>query len=150
MKHWQKTKLLFLILFVAGCGGQAKAPKDAVAVVTPPIDATQSGTIQGTVNFSGKVPPRRKFRISGNPECSVLSHGDIYSEEFVVTDGNLQNAIVYIKEGLENYKFPIPKESVLLDQKGCQFKPHVIAIQAYQPIEILNSDPTMHNVTTPN
>ena len=75
-----------------------------------------------------------------------MIHDKLLSEELVVTNGNLQNAIVYIKEGLENYKFPIPEESVLLDQKGCQFTPHIVAIQKYQKIEILNSDPTLHNV----
>jgi hypothetical protein len=35
---------------------------------------------------------------------------------------------------------------VTLDQKGCRYIPHVFAVRVNQPIEILNSDPTLHNI----
>ncbi len=137
---------LLLILLLAGCGQNGSQPANSVQTVTPPIDVAQAATIKGVVRFEGAVPKARKLRISGNPECSMLAHGDLFSEDLLAENGLLQNAIVYIKEGLEGYQFPIPKESVLLDQKGCMFIPHVIAIQKYQQIELLNSDPTLHNV----
>ena len=34
----------------------------------------------------------------------------------------------------------------MFDQKGCQYKPHVLGIQTGQELEVLNSDPTLHNV----
>ena len=33
-----------------------------------------------------------------------------------------------------------------LDQKGCRYTPHVFGVRAGQPLEISNSDPTLHNV----
>lgn len=141
------NKLFVLILFfIIGCGGKIEAPKDAVQTVTPPIDTATAGTLQGTVFFKGQAPKPRKLKIAGNPECSMMVHGNLYSEELVTSNGKLQNAIVFIKEGLEDYQFPIPEESVLIDQKNCTFVPHVVAAHKYQKIELLNSDPTLHNV----
>jgi hypothetical protein len=34
----------------------------------------------------------------------------------------------------------------MLDQKGCRYIPHVLGIMAGQPLRVLNSDMTMHNV----
>jgi plastocyanin len=53
---------------------------------------------------------------------------------------------VYVKDGLGNLKFPVPTTPLVLDQKGCQYRPHVFGVQAGQPIEILNSDATLHNI----
>jgi plastocyanin len=65
----------------------------------------------------------------------------------VVGDGGaLKNVFVYVKDGLGTLRFPIPSTPVVLDQKGCQYVPHVLGIQVGQNLEILNSDPTLHNV----
>ena len=34
----------------------------------------------------------------------------------------------------------------MLDQKGCQYVPHVLAVMVGQPIIVKNSDPFLHNV----
>ena len=53
---------------------------------------------------------------------------------------------VYVKDGLGNYYFDTPTEPVKLDQKGCHYTPHVFGIRIGQPLEIINSDDTLHNV----
>jgi hypothetical protein len=37
---------------------------------------------------------------------------------------------------------------VVLDQNGCQYKPHVMGIMVGQPYKILNSDGVLHNIHT--
>ena len=42
--------------------------------------------------------------------------------------------------------FPAPKNPAVLDQKGCQYSPHVQGIMVGQAYKILNSDGILHNV----
>ena len=64
----------------------------------------------------------------------------------MVNNGALQNAFVYVKDGLGSYYFDTPTQAIVLDQKGCTYTPRVFGVRAGQPIEIVNSDPTLHNV----
>src|SRR5262249_982087 len=41
---------------------------------------------------------------------------------------------------------PAPATPVTLDQRGCMYLPHALALQLGQKLRILNSDPTTHNV----
>jgi plastocyanin len=56
------------------------------------------------------------------------------------------NIFVSITSGLPDKQWPTPKEPVILDQKGCQYHPHVIGVMVNQPLRILNSDGILHNV----
>ncbi len=56
-----------------------------------------------------------------------------------------QNAFVWLKSGVQG-DFPPPRTPVVLDQQGCTYHPHVIGIQVGQPLEIVNSDETLHNI----
>ena len=57
-----------------------------------------------------------------------------------------RNVFVYVKDGLGNYMFDPPTTPATIDQKDCRYHPHVFGMQVGQPLEILNSDPTLHNI----
>jgi plastocyanin len=67
-------------------------------------------------------------------------------EQYVVSGGKLANVYVYIKAGATPSTVSGSATPVVLDQKGCKYTPHVIAVQQGGTVLFKNSDPTMHNV----
>ena len=72
--------------------------------------------------------------------------GNNTAETIVVDGGNLANVFVYVKDGLGNRTFDVPKDAVTIDQQGCKYHPHVLGVMAGQNIEIKNDDQTTHNI----
>jgi len=106
-----------------------------------------SATISGTVAFSGSAPAQERIKMDADPQC-VLQHTEpVTKQEIVVNpNGTLQHVFVYVKQGLEGRTFPTPSQPVILEQQGCLYHPHVFGVQVNQPLQILNSDSTLHNV----
>ncbi len=106
-----------------------------------------AATVTGKIAFEGQAPESQVIKMDADATCKLAHPEGAKSEEVVVnSNGTLKNVFVYVKEGLSSQKFDAPKQSVVFDQKGCQYSPRVLGIQVGQPLEILNSDPTLHNV----
>ena len=107
----------------------------------------EAGIITGKVSFSGTAPVPQKIAMDADPVCAGLHLEPIFTEDVLVNpNGTLQNVFVYVKEGLEGKSIPTPAEPVTFDQKGCHYTPHVFGIRVNQPLEVVNSDATLHNV----
>jgi len=107
-----------------------------------PIDPATVATVNGTVKFDGTAPKASKIDMSQDPGCK----GTNEAENVVVNGGDLANVFVYVKDGLGNRTFDVPKDPIVLDQKGCQYHPHVLGVMAGQTVQIKNDDPTTHNI----
>ena len=131
---------------VAGCGGSPPPPP--AAKPGKPVDPATAGSISGRVTFKGEVPPAEVLRMGSDQACVQGAGPNPVSDAVVVSsDGALKNVFVYVKEGLDpGYGFDVPAAPVVLDQKGCVYAPRVAGLRVGQPIEIVNSDPTLHNV----
>ena len=116
--------------------------RDAAELSAP----QNAGAISGTVRFTGKSPERLPIDMSMDPACS-MSAGQNLSEQYVVNGGKLANVFVYIKSGIEP-STSSTGQPVVLNQQGCRYVPHVIAVQQGGSVEFRNSDPTMHNIHT--
>ncbi len=112
------------------------------APAATPIDPATVATVNGTVKFDGAAPKPAKIDMSQDPGCK----GSNEAENIVVNGGDLANVFVYVKDGLGNRTFDVPKDPVVLEQKGCQYHPHVLGVMAGQTVQIKNSDPTTHNI----
>jgi plastocyanin len=133
---------------LVGCGGgQQPAP----AATTPPpnalrVDTSKAGSLTGRVLFDGPAPVNPPIKMSADPSCIAANPNGATADLYAVHDGGLDNVFVYVKDGLGNYYFDTPTEPVKLDQHGCRYTPHVFGVRAGQPLEIVNSDATLHNV----
>ncbi len=106
--------------------------------------AMAGGTISGKVKFEGVAPKRATLDMAADPVCAAAHSAPVLAENIVVTDGALQFAFIYLKTVSGTH--PAPGEPSIIDQKGCQYLPHVVGIQVGQPMKFLNSDQTLHNV----
>ena len=147
----RSTSLLLLtVLAITGCKHEA-APKSAETVqsspAAPAVDPATAGTITGVVHFDGKAPARVPIDMSMDPACAFSKDPNL-SEQFVITGGKLANVFVYVKSGITPSQAPAGAPPVVLDQKGCRYLPHVVAVQQGGSVQFRNSDPTMHNIHT--
>ncbi len=122
-------------------GAPVGAGPEAVKFDPAPRAATL-GTIGGTVLFRGAPPPRVPIDMSQDPACAFAASPNL-SEQVIAEKGKLANVFVYVKGAP---RFNKPAMPVHVDQHGCRFVPHVVAIAAGGTVEFSNSDPTMHNV----
>jgi plastocyanin len=132
--------LILAIAFGANCGKEG--PTAPAAPLWKP--SGNEGNISGVINFTGAVPAPRKLDMSSDAKCE----GENFLDEVVVKDGKLQNVFVFVKSGLPQATFETPANEATLDQNGCKYVPRVLGIQAGQPLKIVNSDQTTHNIHT--
>jgi plastocyanin len=100
--------------------------------------------VTGTVTFEGKAPALKPVAMAGDPMCAKKHTGNVENEALVLGPGQtMANVIVSIKGATGGTAKTAP---VVIDQQGCQYKPHVAAVQVNQPVKILNSDGLLHNV----
>src|SRR4051812_13111575 len=120
----------------------------AAAALCAGLGSFSYGQITGTITLDGKPPEAKDIDMSGVKECAA-AHADPVADPTVTADdkGNLANVIVSIKkeEGQE-LGGEASKEPAVLDQKGCMYEPHVLAMMAGQEFSIKNDDPFLHNV----
>ena len=113
------------------------------------VSAAGGGSITGTVKLSGTAPHMRGIDMSKDPYCVKQHENSPVSMENVVVgagDG-LQNVVLYISQGLTgNEASAVPSTEPTFDQKGCQYIPHVLALDANQKFKVISSDQTTHNI----
>jgi len=119
-----------------------------VAATMWPGLAVAASSINGTITFDGKVPPLKPLAMDADPACAKKHSAPVPNEMLVLGNGNtMGNIMVWVSKGLPAGKtWPAPKTPVTLDQKGCQYVPHVQGIMVGQAYKILNSDGILHNV----
>jgi plastocyanin len=108
------------------------------------------GQITGSVKLDGTPPEMKKIDMSSNPQAAAMHKDPVFEEAVVAGDkGELANVVVSIKaaDG-QALKGDIPKNPVVLTQKGCCYFPHVVACMVGQDVSIKSEDDLLHNVHT--
>jgi plastocyanin len=145
------SPLAAALLFIAGCHQSGTSAPPTTATQPPThyfvVDPAQAGSISGKIRFTGKVAARKPIDMSEEPACVEAHKGKAYDESLVVgSGGSLANAFVYIEKGLEGKVFETPATPIVVDQRGCWFRPRVLGIQTGQVLQVVNSDPVTHSI----
>src|SRR3989454_12441905 len=114
--------LAVALCLLAACGRDQSACT-APRTVTP-LDPAATGTITGTVTFAGPPPAMKPVALGGDPQCAIQHQGPVLAGDALVHDGKVENAFVYVKDGLETRTFAVPEAPVTIDQVGCLSQPH--------------------------
>jgi plastocyanin len=113
----------------------------------PTSAAPDAASITGVVKFKGTAPKPTRIDMSADPFCAQAHSSPVTTEDVLAdANGDLENVVVYISDGLGAATFPIPDQPAVMEQKGCQYKPHVLAMRAGQKLNVVNSDSTTHNI----
>ena len=141
-----KTLSLILLLITIACGSAAPPPPPTGGGKT--VDPATTGTLAGRAVFTGAPPAIETLRMTTDKACVAGAGPNPQSDAVLIAaDGGLKNVFVYVKQGLDPaYSFEVPPAPVVLDQKGCIYTPRVLGVRVGQAIQMVNSDPTLHNV----
>ncbi len=139
--------ILLLALPLAGCRQTSSSAPARATHPAPMTSASAAGGVSGIISFTGKTPPRVRLNVSADPGC-YQANLPSYTEQVVVNHHHLANVYVYIKSGAPSLPASAGTPPAVLDQRGCTYIPHVVAVQRGGSVEFVNSDATVHNITT--
>ncbi len=101
--------------------------------------------VVGTVRLRGTPPTLSRIDVSSVRECATRHPLGLPDESIVANDqGLLRNVIVYVKGPV--YAGNGSPVETSIDQVGCRYVSHVIAMRVGQRLRIKSSDPFLHNV----
>jgi hypothetical protein len=140
----RKTLLMAVTIYFLlglGIGGDSLAYEE--------IEVTDGGTITGKVSWQGEVPSLEPLAITKNPEvCDHEGTGNKKSPRLIVSaEGGVKNTVVFLEEisqgkPLNKLAGKLPR----LDQKNCEYDPHVIIAPVKKKLEMVSSDDILHNI----
>lgn len=116
----------------------------AVALLAvAPAFAGSTGSVTGTVRIAGKPPTRPLLPVFKHEE--VCGKGVVDDRLVVSQAGGVRWAVVTIEGVPAGTPSAVTDPSVVLDNVGCRFSPHVLVAEVGQTLELHNSDPILHN-----
>ena len=122
-----------------------------LAMAAAPAAADGWGSVTGKFVVNGNVPELPPLVKEGDPAAkdpAVCAAEPVPDDSLVVSDaGGLKNVVLFVNR----FKGDIHPEAakrpdeVVFDQKGCQFIPHILVVQAGQTVLVKSDDDCAHN-----
>src|ERR1700733_4781299 len=132
---------VFVVLLTVAHQGLAQSGYQVISVTNP-------GTISGTVKWSGHQPASLTLPIDKDAEvCDPESHKKRDLQRLVVgPDGGVANTVVYLKNISSGKAMDIPEARRSLDQRRCEYEPHILIVPESGALQMKSSDPVLHTV----
>ena len=104
-----------------------------------------SATVNGRVTYDGTPKKLRPIDMSAEPNCAKFYQTPPMPDiNLTGSDKAMPNVVVYVSAGApdENFTGPV----VHINQRGCRYTPHIVAVQANQEVWVKNDDAVTHSV----
>ncbi|MFB6356889.1 MAG: plastocyanin/azurin family copper-binding protein [bacterium] len=140
--------IVAMSVVLVGCGGGGGDQTNQTTQQTeqePQVDPATFGSLSVTVNYDGEEPEGRERDLSQYDGCGgeVITIKDVQVND----NGTLKNAVVSVKKGPDGLSAAGEDGGkVVVDQKNCQYTPHIVTAKTGQDVKITDSDDNMHNV----
>jgi len=105
-------------------------------------NVSNGGTITGTIIYKGSIPTRKIVPTKDTAHC-----GGVRDDPLIITgpgDG-AKFTVVYLKDIKKGKAWDKTAKTPQINNLKCRFVPHVQAVPVGSKLEILNSDPVLHN-----
>ena len=135
MMRWRRLAIISFLVALAFF--MEHTPADAYETV----EVTGGGSIKGQVTFKGTPPKVEALPVTKNQDHCGSSKAD--ETCLIGPQGAVQNVVVTIEDIVKGKAFE--SGTYKLDNNRCAFAPHVQVVPINQTLEILNSDPILHN-----
>ena len=132
-----KYFLLIAALTLCACARTTVAPSNYHE-----IEVKDGGSISGRITYSGTKPAATPITVEKDQDACDMSHPNPSDP------GNgegIAGAIVYLDTITAGKSFSGYSQTATMDQKGCEFLPHVQVIKLGTKIVVSNSDKVLHN-----
>ncbi len=99
------------------------------------------------MTLNGAAPKMKAINMSQESACAGQHSTPALTENVITGDkGALANVIVYVSSGLDGYSFTPPSSPATIEQKGCQYHPHVVALHGRPDPRGRQQRSTTHNI----
>jgi plastocyanin len=108
------------------------------------VPAARAG-ITGTVTLQGKPNSQDETFVAKANGCgeSPVRHTENWK---VGPKGELGDVVVWIVDPKVSGPLSYETPTATVKQIGCRYVPHVFVVRAGEPFQIINGDPTLHNI----
>ena len=143
-----QRQLLMFIVAVACCFSNAQTSVSSSTGSAAGATSSASGaSVIGNIKFDGPLPKSAPIAMRSDPACAAEHAQPLRSEDVVTGQSStLENVIVFISQGAESRPYDVPQTPAVMEQKGCMYEPHVLAMRAGQTLRVVNADKTTHNI----
>jgi len=136
-----KGLLLPMFLLAVTIGVQSQTAYQVVPV-------SNGGTIAGTVKWSGPIPHGLTVPVNKDPEiCDPDGNKTRNLERLIVSsEEGVANTVVFLKNISSGKALVLPEPRRKLDQKRCQYEPHILLVPQSAALSMKSSDHVLHTI----
>jgi plastocyanin len=109
------------------------------------VQVKDGGALAGVILYKGPVPAPVKIEVSQDQDACGAQKAP---RPLIRVDarGRVADAVVSIEGVSAGKPFSKSETPLRLDQKTCEFQPHVLAVHVGETIDVVNSDDAAHNI----